>query len=227
MTLDQANPNDFDAVLLPGGAMNADALRMEKKAQEFVRNIDRSGQADRRDLSRPVAADLRAAGERPPHDQLLDHPGRPEERRRQLDRRGSVRDRNWVSSRQPYGHSAVQQSNMIELFSEAAEDAQGRLRQHSTIRRSRCCERAFRYAPTPNINFVPRSITAYDDEQDLSLGIERPQAADLAFRIRDYRAADFERLWQIDQLCFRARHRLHADGAERLHHASAMPSPGG
>ncbi len=25
---------------------------------------------------------------------------------------------------------------------------------------------------------------------------------DLAFRIRDYRAADFERLWQIDQLCF-------------------------
>jgi len=26
--------------------------------------------------------------------------------------------------------------------------------------------------------------------------------AELAFRIRDYRAADFERLWQIDQLCF-------------------------
>lgn len=25
---------------------------------------------------------------------------------------------------------------------------------------------------------------------------------DPAFRIRDYRAADFERLWQIDQLCF-------------------------
>src|SRR5712671_3104247 len=28
MTLDQANPNDFDALLLPGGALNADALRM-------------------------------------------------------------------------------------------------------------------------------------------------------------------------------------------------------
>ncbi len=26
--------------------------------------------------------------------------------------------------------------------------------------------------------------------------------ADLAFNIRDYRAADFDRLWQIDQLCF-------------------------
>ena len=43
MTLDQARPNDFDAVLLPGGAMNADALRMEKKAQEFVKNIDSAG----------------------------------------------------------------------------------------------------------------------------------------------------------------------------------------
>jgi protease I len=38
MTFDQANPNDFDAVLLPGGALNADALRMEPKAQEFVRD---------------------------------------------------------------------------------------------------------------------------------------------------------------------------------------------
>src|ERR1700744_1505594 len=36
---DQANANDFDAVLLPGGAMNADAIRMEKKAQQFVQNI--------------------------------------------------------------------------------------------------------------------------------------------------------------------------------------------
>jgi ribosomal-protein-alanine N-acetyltransferase len=26
--------------------------------------------------------------------------------------------------------------------------------------------------------------------------------AGMAFRIRDYRAADFDRLWQIDQLCF-------------------------
>src|ERR1700734_3709313 len=36
MALDKANPEDFAAVLLPGGAMNADALRIEKKAQAFV-----------------------------------------------------------------------------------------------------------------------------------------------------------------------------------------------
>src|ERR1700733_10657880 len=43
MTLDKAQPNDFDAVLLPGGALNADFLRAEKKAQDFIRSIDQAG----------------------------------------------------------------------------------------------------------------------------------------------------------------------------------------
>ena len=43
MTLDQAQPGDFDAVLLPGGALNADFLRMNPKAQNFVQQFDRSG----------------------------------------------------------------------------------------------------------------------------------------------------------------------------------------
>src|SRR3984893_12273733 len=33
---DNANPADFDAVLLPGGALNADALRVVRPAQQFV-----------------------------------------------------------------------------------------------------------------------------------------------------------------------------------------------
>lgn len=37
MTLDQAKPQDFDALMLPGGALNADSIRMLPKAQEFVR----------------------------------------------------------------------------------------------------------------------------------------------------------------------------------------------
>lgn len=40
MPLDQAYAEGFDAVLLPGGALNADHLRMEKKAQEFVKKMD-------------------------------------------------------------------------------------------------------------------------------------------------------------------------------------------
>lgn len=43
MTLDQANPGDFDALLLPGGAINADTIRMEQKARQFVQQIDQSG----------------------------------------------------------------------------------------------------------------------------------------------------------------------------------------
>jgi len=43
LSLAKADPNDFDAVLLPGGVINADALRMEKKAQQFVQEMDRAG----------------------------------------------------------------------------------------------------------------------------------------------------------------------------------------
>jgi protease I len=42
-TLDQVNPSDYDALMLPGGVMNPDHLRMEPKAVEFVKNFARSG----------------------------------------------------------------------------------------------------------------------------------------------------------------------------------------
>lgn len=35
-TLDEASPDDYDALVLPGGAVNADRLRMDKKARDFV-----------------------------------------------------------------------------------------------------------------------------------------------------------------------------------------------
>ena len=40
LTFEQADPADFDAVLLPGGALNADALRMNEAAEAFVKQID-------------------------------------------------------------------------------------------------------------------------------------------------------------------------------------------
>lgn len=42
-TLDQASPQDFDALLLPGGVMNPDHLRMEPKAVDFVREFVAAG----------------------------------------------------------------------------------------------------------------------------------------------------------------------------------------
>jgi protease I len=38
-TLDEANPNDYDALVVPGGAVNADHLRMDKKARDFITKI--------------------------------------------------------------------------------------------------------------------------------------------------------------------------------------------
>ena len=39
LTLDQANPANYDALLLPGGAINADTLRLQPKVQQFIRTI--------------------------------------------------------------------------------------------------------------------------------------------------------------------------------------------
>lgn len=115
--LDQANAGDFDAVLLPGGAMNADALRIEPKAQEFVKQIDQAG--------KPIAVICHGPW-------LLISAGLTKGRKMtsyktiQDDIRNSgadwtdeevVRDRNWVSSRQPSDIPRFNQE-MISLFSE-------------------------------------------------------------------------------------------------------------
>jgi protease I len=41
--LAQANPNNYDALLLPGGVMNPDKLRMNQQAVQFVRNFFEQG----------------------------------------------------------------------------------------------------------------------------------------------------------------------------------------
>jgi protease I len=43
LALQRADASEFDAVLLPGGVINGDALRIDQKAQQFVREIDRAG----------------------------------------------------------------------------------------------------------------------------------------------------------------------------------------
>lgn len=48
VALNSANPEEYDALLLPGGVMNPDALRQEESAVEFVRAFFEAG--------KPVAA---------------------------------------------------------------------------------------------------------------------------------------------------------------------------
>ena len=42
-SLDQANPKDYDVLVLPGGVINPDRLRMEPKAVQFVKDFSRTG----------------------------------------------------------------------------------------------------------------------------------------------------------------------------------------
>lgn len=43
VTLDQANPEDYDGLLLPGGVLNPDKLRTNEKAVRFVKHFLDSG----------------------------------------------------------------------------------------------------------------------------------------------------------------------------------------
>src|ERR1017187_2025711 len=116
LTFDKANPNDFDAVMLPGGAFNADALRADQRAQEFVRRIDEAG--------KPIAVIchgswlLVSAGLTKGRT-LTNYPTIQDDIRNsggQWVDREVVRDRNWISSRQPSDLPAFNRE-MIALFS--------------------------------------------------------------------------------------------------------------
>lgn len=43
VSIEQANANNYDALLLPGGVMNPDKLRMNQQAVQFVRNFFEQG----------------------------------------------------------------------------------------------------------------------------------------------------------------------------------------
>jgi protease I len=117
MTLVQADPNRFDAVLLPGGALNSDTLRVQPRAQEFVREMDR--------LGKPIAVICHApwllvsAGCARGRTMTSYHTIQDDVRNAGASWRDEevVRDNNWVSSRQP-SDIPVFNRKMIELFQE-------------------------------------------------------------------------------------------------------------
>lgn len=117
LQLDEARPEEFDAVLLPGGALNADALRVEAKAKEFVQRMDQAGKpiavichgpwllvsaglVGGRTLTsyHTIQDDIRNAGGKWIDTEV-------------------VRDGNWVSSRKPSDLSAFNRE-MIALFAD-------------------------------------------------------------------------------------------------------------
>lgn len=118
--LDQANPNDFDALMLPGGVMNPDKLRMQPKAVQFVKSFFDNG--------KPVAAICHApwtiieAGEAEGR-KIASWPSLKTDLRNAgaewVDQEVVV-DGNLVTSRKPDDIPAFNRA-MIELFSHATE----------------------------------------------------------------------------------------------------------
>jgi protease I len=117
-SLDDVHPNDYEGLLLPGGALNADALRADQKVLDFVKEFDAA--------QKPIAAICHAPW-------ILVSAGVAEGRiltsyftiRDDLKNAGSnwvdqsvVVDKNIVTSRMP-GDIPAFNREMIKLFSRA------------------------------------------------------------------------------------------------------------
>ena len=114
-TLDELKPEKYDAVVLPGGALNADRLRLEPKLQQFLRSFDEEG--------KPIAAichapwELVSAGLVRGRKLTAYHTIRDD-----IQNAGGaftdqevVLDGNWVTSRQPSDLPAFNRE-MLNLF---------------------------------------------------------------------------------------------------------------
>lgn len=127
LKLDKARPDDFDALLLPGGVMNPDHLRMNPKAVAFVKSFADSGKPiaaichgpwtlietgfikGRRVTSWPsLKTDLQNAGGRWSDEEV-------------------IVDQNLVTSRKP-GDIPAFNREMIKLFAQQATKAQAATR---------------------------------------------------------------------------------------------------
>ncbi len=42
-TFDEVQPEEYDAIMIPGGALNADVLRMEPKVRQMIRSFNEAG----------------------------------------------------------------------------------------------------------------------------------------------------------------------------------------
>ncbi len=101
LPLDQANPSEFDALLLPGGALNADFLRAQPRAQEFARHFDESGKPIAVICHAPwLLVSARLAKGRTITSYYTIQDDLKNAGAKWVDRE-VVTDRNWVSSRQP------------------------------------------------------------------------------------------------------------------------------
>lgn len=113
--MEHAEPDDFDAVLLPGGVVNADTLRMNEDARRFVQTCDANGKPIAVICHGPwllVSAGLvkgrHVTSYYTVQDDIRNAGGTWADRE-------TVLDKNWISSRKPDDIPAFNKA-MLELF---------------------------------------------------------------------------------------------------------------
>jgi protease I len=122
-TIKGANPDEFDAVHLPGGALNADAKRMVPEVQAFLRAMQDSGKplsvichAPWELVSAGLVRGRTLTSYHTLQDDIRNAGGRWVDRE-------VVEDGNWVRSRQPTDLPAFNRA-MIRLFSRSTATSQ-------------------------------------------------------------------------------------------------------
>ncbi|MEN6370787.1 MAG: type 1 glutamine amidotransferase domain-containing protein [Armatimonadota bacterium] len=118
--LNDANADDFDALLLPGGALNPDQLRANDKAKEFVRQFDEAGKpiaiichAPWTLVSARLVKGRTLTSYHTIKDDIINAGGN------WVDQEVVV-DNNWVTSRSPRDLPAFNQA-MVQLFGEGVK----------------------------------------------------------------------------------------------------------
>lgn len=99
VALDRARPQDFDALLLPGGVINPDALRIQPKAIDFIKAFFDAGKPVASDLPRPLDHHRGRRGAREADRLVAVAQDRSQERRRRVG--GSGGRGGWKSRHEP------------------------------------------------------------------------------------------------------------------------------
>jgi protease I len=121
LVLKDADPEEFDALMLPGGVINADQLRVVPEAQQFARRIDQAGKPIAVICHGPwllVSAKLVRGRKMTSYHTIQDD---LKNAGAQWEDTEVVRDRNWVSSRKPADISVFNRE-MLTLFAERRKE---------------------------------------------------------------------------------------------------------
>ncbi len=123
-TIRDVEADDYDAAMLPGGALNADVMRMNEGVRDFLRGLDEAGKpiafichAPWEMVSAGLVEGRRLTGYHTIRDDVVNAGG-------DFVDEETVEDRNWLSSRGP-GDLDAFNAAMLRLFEAYGRESRG------------------------------------------------------------------------------------------------------